>query len=61
MEVDYKMNRRIRDIKPKVMEFFKLDHAIKFHKADGTTLPSSHLLSIAEVILIKKQTLGYGN
>ena len=59
MEVDYKMNKRIRDIKPQVMEFFKLDHTITFHKSDGSTLPSSHLLAIAEVILIKKRKINF--
>ena len=59
MEVDYKINKRIRDIKPQVMEFFKLDHTIAFHKSDGSTLPSSHLLAIAEVILIKKRKINF--
>ena len=52
-EVDYKMNRKIKNIKPQMMAFFKVDHLITFHKADGSTLPSSYPKSIAEVVLIK--------
>ena len=52
VEVVFKRNRRISDIKPQVMAFVKDDHLITFHKTDGSTFDF-------EVILIIRQKVNF--